>query len=139
MPFTQIRPQQFRIPGVGERARIAGHFWVPINDENCMVWNWVYSFGDEPLTEEDRLERGSGNGPDHVDQKTFRSFRNKGNNWLIDRQVQKTETFSGIDGINTQDRATQESMGRYRREATRKAPTPATIRPVLLRRSSPKE
>jgi phenylpropionate dioxygenase-like ring-hydroxylating dioxygenase large terminal subunit len=111
MPFTQIRPQQFRIPGSGERSKIAGHFWVPIDDENCMVWNWVYSFGDEPLTEEDRLERGSGNGPDHVDQTTFRSFRHKGNNWLIDRQVQKTETFSGIDGMNTQDRATQESMG----------------------------
>jgi hypothetical protein len=76
-----------------------------------MVWNWMYSFRHEPLTEEDRLERGSGNGPDHVDQTTFRSLRHKGNNWLIDRQVQKTDTFSGIDGINTQDRAVQESMG----------------------------
>jgi phthalate 4,5-dioxygenase len=112
MPFTQIRPQQFRFPGSGERPKIAGHFWVPMDDENCMVWNWMYSFGDEPLTEEDRLERGSGNGPDHVDQTTFRSLRHKGNNWLIDRQVQKTDTFSGIDGINTQDRAVQESMGR---------------------------
>jgi len=26
--------------------------------------------------------------------------------------VQKTETFTGIDGINTQDRGIQESMGR---------------------------
>ena len=112
MPFTQIRPQQFRIPGSGERPKIAGHFWVPMDDEHCMVWNWVYSFSDEPLMEEDRLERGSGNGPDHVDQITFRSLRHKGNNWLIDRQVQKTDTFSGIDGINTQDRAVQESMGR---------------------------
>jgi len=112
MPFTQIRPQQFRFPGSGERPKIAGHFWVPMDDENCMVWNWMYSFGDEPLTEEDRLERGSGNGPDHVDQTTFRSLRHKGNNWLIDRQVQKADTFSGIDGINTQDRAVQESMGR---------------------------
>jgi phthalate 4,5-dioxygenase len=111
MPFTQIRPQQFRIPGIGERSKIAGHFWVPMDDNNCMVWNWMYSFRDEPLTEEDRFERGSGNGPDHVDQTTFRSSRHKGNNWLIDRQVQKTDTFSGIDGINTQDRAVQESMG----------------------------
>jgi phenylpropionate dioxygenase-like ring-hydroxylating dioxygenase large terminal subunit len=111
MPFTQIRPQQFRIPGVGERPKVAGHFWVPIDDENCMVWNWMYSFGEAPLTEEDRLERGSGNGPDHVDQQTFRSLRHKGNNWLINRHIQKTETFTGIDGINTQDRAVQESMG----------------------------
>ena len=111
MPFTQIRPQQFRLQSERVRPRAAGHFWVPMDDENCMVWNWMYSFGDEPLTAEDRLERGSGNGPDHVDQTTFRSFRHKGNNWLIDRQVQKTETFTGIDGINTQDRGVQESMG----------------------------
>ncbi len=111
MPFTQIRPQQFRYRDRGMRPIAAGHFWVPMDDEHCMVWNWFYSFGDEPLTDEDRLERGSGNGPEHVDQTTFRGRGNRQNNWLIDRQVQKTETFSGIDGINAQDRAVQESMG----------------------------
>jgi phthalate 4,5-dioxygenase len=111
MPFTQIRPQQFRIRGSRVRPRAAGHFWVPMDDENCMVWNWMYSFGDEPLTEEDRLERDSGNGPDHVDPRTFRSKVNRRNGWLIDRQVQKTETFTGIEGINAQDRGVQESMG----------------------------
>ena len=30
---------------------------------------------------------------------------------MLDRQVQRTETFTGIDGINTQDRAIQEGMG----------------------------
>src|SRR5439155_76065 len=74
------------------------------------VSNWEYSLG-EPLTAEDRLGRGLGNGPLDVDQKTFRSTRNKRNNYLLDRQVQKTETFTGIEGINTQDRATQEGMG----------------------------
>lgn len=112
MPFTQIRPQQIGRRRNGEdRTMIAGHMWVPIDDVNCMVWNWMYSYGEDPLTEEDRMERGNGNGPDHVDQKTFRSIRNKGNQWFIDRQVQKAETFTGIDGINTQDRAVQESMG----------------------------
>ncbi|MDQ3830046.1 MAG: hypothetical protein M3361_12220, partial [Candidatus Tectomicrobia bacterium] len=111
MPFTQIRPQQFRYRDQGIRPNAAGHFWVPMDDNNCMVWNWMYSFGDAPLTEEDRLERGNGNGPDHVDQRTFRSKVNRRNGWLVDRQVQKTETFTGIEGINAQDRAVQESMG----------------------------
>lgn len=31
--------------------------------------------------------------------------------YLLDRQVQKTETFTGIDGVNVQGRAVQESMG----------------------------
>jgi phenylpropionate dioxygenase-like ring-hydroxylating dioxygenase large terminal subunit len=107
MPFHQIRPSRSE-SGV---PLIAGHSWVPIDDENTMVFNWEYSTTDAPLTEEDRLERRLGNGPLDVDQKTFRSKRNRGNNYLLDRQVQKTETFTGIDGINTQDRAVQESMG----------------------------
>jgi hypothetical protein len=77
-----------------------------------MVYNWEYSATDEPLRAEDRLERRLGNGPLDVDQTTFRSRRNRDNNYLLDRQVQKTETFTGIEGINTQDRAIQESMGR---------------------------
>jgi hypothetical protein len=77
-----------------------------------MVYNWHYSTTEQPLDKEDRLERRSGNGPLHVDQTTFRSKANRQNNYLLDRQVQKTETFTGIDGINTQDRGIQESMGR---------------------------
>src|ERR1700758_5029021 len=77
-----------------------------------MVYNWMYSYGEEGLSEEDRLERGNGNGPDYVEQSgEFRSFRNARNDWMIDRRVQKNETFTGIDGINTQDRAVQEGMG----------------------------
>ena len=35
----------------------------------------------------------------------------RANDWLIDREVQKHETFTGIHGINNQDLAVQESMG----------------------------
>ena len=107
LPFHQIRPSRSE-SGV---PLVAGHTWVPIDDENTMVYNWEYSTTDAPLTDEDRLERRLGNGPLDVDQTTFRSKRNRGNNYLLDRQVQKTETFTGIDGINVQDRAIQESMG----------------------------
>ena len=41
----------------------------------------------------------------------FRKVRNRDNNWLIDRKAQKTETYSGVEGVNTQDHAVQESMG----------------------------
>jgi phenylpropionate dioxygenase-like ring-hydroxylating dioxygenase large terminal subunit len=108
LPFHQIRPQQLH---KGTEA-VAGHIWVPMDDGNTMVYNWHYSTTDAPLDEDDRLERRSGNGPHHVDQRTFRSKANRQNNYLLDRQVQKTETFTGIDGINTQDRALQETMGR---------------------------
>ena len=101
MPWTQIRAG-----GDGSD----GHYCVPIDDENCMVWNWVYR-EDEPV--EERVRNGDiyGNGPAHVDQKTFLSFRNTRNDWLIDREMQKNVNFTGIIGTNTQDRAVQETMG----------------------------
>jgi phthalate 4,5-dioxygenase len=83
-----------------------------MDDENTMVFNWIFSKDGTPLNEEDRLERSLGNGPMHVDQTTFRSYANKSNNYLLDRDVQRSETFTGIEGINAQDRAIQESMGR---------------------------
>jgi phthalate 4,5-dioxygenase len=106
LPFHQIRPSRFD----GSFPRTAGHIWVPMDDETTMVYNWEHSTT-EPLGEEDRLERRLGNGPLDVDQSTFRSRRNRKNNYLLDRHVQRTETFTGIDGVNVQDRAVQESMG----------------------------
>ncbi len=106
LPFHQIRPSRL---DSGQQA-VAGHMWVPMDDGNTMVYNWDYSL-EGPLTDEDRLERNLGNGPLDVDQTTFRSRKNRHNNYMIDRDVQKHETFSGIDGINIQDRALQESMG----------------------------
>jgi len=108
MPFHQLRPS------TTDRGNpsVAGHIWVPMDDDNTMVYNWEYSITDEPLNEEDRLELRLGNGPLDVDQTTFRSKKRRENNYLIDRQRQKTANFTGIEGINTQDRAVQESMGR---------------------------
>src|SRR6266566_725000 len=108
MPFHQIRPSRSE----SGLPMDAGHIWVPMDDYNCMVYNWMYSTTDAPLTDEDRRERGIGNGPDFVDQKTFLSKQNRSNNYGIDREVQRTESYTGIDGINQQDRALQESMGR---------------------------
>ena len=106
LPFHQIRPSRSE----GGVPLVAGHMWVPIDDENTMVYNWEYSIT-APLSAEDRLERRLGNGPLDVDPTTFRAIKNRRNHYLLDRQVQKAESFTGIDGINVQDRAIQEGMG----------------------------
>jgi phenylpropionate dioxygenase-like ring-hydroxylating dioxygenase large terminal subunit len=107
MPWYQIRP------GAGpEGGGSSGHMWVPMDDENTMVFNTHWSWA-EPLTERARSLAGSGNEL-HVDidtENNFRSVRNMDNKYLIDRHLQKTTTYSGITGTNTQDRAIQESMG----------------------------
>jgi phenylpropionate dioxygenase-like ring-hydroxylating dioxygenase large terminal subunit len=107
LPFHQIRPSR----SDSGLALDAGHCWVPMDDVTTMVFNWSYC-PDGPLTEADRLERSLGNGPLHVDPVTFRSRANRSNDYLLDRAVQRHESYSGIDGINVQDRAIQESMGR---------------------------
>jgi len=109
MPFTQLRP-----PGPGHK-QVHGHYWVPMDDYNTMVWNFYGSYDGDSLTEEDEEAIGGrgNNYGSHVDiNNGFRSIRNRTNDWMIDRDVQKTDTFTGIDGINQQDRAVQESMDR---------------------------
>jgi phenylpropionate dioxygenase-like ring-hydroxylating dioxygenase large terminal subunit len=111
MPFHQFRPLQFGLRGQDPRSLIAGHVWVPMDDENCMVYNWMYNYAGQPLTDADKEEEFQlGRGPGEM-LPDFRTKRNKSNDWMIDRQVQKYETFTGIEGINTQDQAIQESMG----------------------------
>jgi hypothetical protein len=111
MPFTQLRPGQ-NVGRGKERPVVSGHHWVPVDDETCMVWNWHYSYGDYELSEQERRMDDSGNGPKHVDfANGFQAVGNRRNDWLIDREAQRTQSFSGIDGVNAQDRAVQESMG----------------------------
>ena len=46
-----------------------------------------------------------------VDPVTFRPVRNADNNYLIDREKQRTTSMTGIHGFASQDQAVQESMG----------------------------
>lgn len=112
MPFHQMRPRQSGYKGQAAQQVIAGHAWVPMDDENCMIYNWVYSYGPEPITDAEwaEMERGYGRGPGQLTA-DYRSLGNRENDWLIDRRAQQYETFTGIDGINAQDVAVQESMG----------------------------
>jgi phthalate 4,5-dioxygenase len=101
---------------VSERAPHAtmdGHIWVPIDDEHTWVYNYMYSyFPGEPLPHEiaKKIERFNGLGEgDYTPD--FRLIRNRSNDYFIDRASQKSKTFTGIDGVNTQDFALQENMG----------------------------
>ncbi len=89
-----------------------GHFWVPIDDENC--WTWSYDYHPErPLTAEERQACLDGKGVhSEIIPGTFRPVQNKDNDYLMDREAQKRgETYSGIAGFAMQDASLQESMG----------------------------
>jgi nitrite reductase/ring-hydroxylating ferredoxin subunit len=95
---------------VKESGASAGNIWVPMDDENCMVYSLFYRFDDREFSPEEKLDFDRRNGRERLGP-NFRKLRNKDNDWLIDRNAQRRETYTGIEGINLQDHAVQESMG----------------------------
>ena len=105
MPFFTVIPPRADHP-------IHGHFWVPIDDDNCFAWSYDYH-PTRPLTADEVKAMDEGYGV-HVKlvPGTFRSLQNKDNDYLMNRQAQKEgKSFSGIEGFAMQDASVQESMG----------------------------
>jgi phthalate 4,5-dioxygenase oxygenase subunit len=99
------------IPPRGDHP-IHGHFWIPIDDNNC--WAWSYDFHPvRHLSNEERTAMEQGNGI-HVKTipGTYIPVQNKTNDYLMNREAQRAGlTYSGIEGIGIQDASLQESMG----------------------------
>jgi phenylpropionate dioxygenase-like ring-hydroxylating dioxygenase large terminal subunit len=106
-----VMPTFTMIPPRGDHC-VHGHFWIPIDDENC--WTWSYDYHPtRPLkkSEVDAVRAGKGI---HVSTipGTYRPIQNKDNDYMIDRAAQKRgETYSGVLGFGMQDASVQESMG----------------------------
>ncbi len=91
---------------------IHGHFWVPIDDENCWAWSFDYHPTRDIKDEErEAMKNGRGIHAKNIPG-TYRTLANKENDYLIDRDRQKSgELSSGVEGIAMQDASLQESMG----------------------------
>lgn len=109
MPFHQMRPFE----GTDNCPLVTGHIWVPIDDESCWVYSWMYARDGRPLSPEliEKEEADTGRGPEFYIPGTFHFKQNRSNDYMICRDRQKNLSFTGIDGISTQDQAVQESMG----------------------------
>jgi hypothetical protein len=91
---------------------MAAHMWVPMDDENTMLYSIDFqpnhAFTDQELKRsKDGLGIHTENHPgsDHA-------IRTKANDYLIDRALQASgKNYSGMKGLGTQDCAIQESMG----------------------------
>lgn len=115
MPFQQSRGGLIGWEGQpADLPSIHGHMWMPIDDENTYVYNWMYAADEEhPISDQYWADHESrmGRGKEHFIDGTYWLSRNSSNDFLIDREVQRTKTFTGIEGINTQDFALQIGMG----------------------------
>ena len=104
MPNHSMAPNAF----AGEIQQ--GNTWVPIDDQSC----WIFCYGyhpDRPLTDEERalLEGGFGIFAEVDDE--YVPVRNRDNNYLMDRSVQRSGNLTGIGELTAQDAAIADSQG----------------------------
>ncbi|MBN9083329.1 MAG: ring-hydroxylating oxygenase subunit alpha [Rhizobiales bacterium 62-17] len=113
---TYWRVSQFLMPNHGLAPNalpgetMHGQCWVPIDDTSH--WIFTYSWNpDRPLgVDEVKRFRTGASIHSEVDE-NYMPFRNKANDFLIDRVDQKHKSFTGIKGVSEQDAAIQISQG----------------------------
>lgn len=98
-----------------------GRAWVPVDDYHVMTFGYNYKV-DGPFSQAQieefesglqfppRRRKGVYELPDGYLIDTFLPIANRENDYLIDRTLQREKTFTGILGINEQDRSLQESF-----------------------------
>jgi phthalate 4,5-dioxygenase len=112
---TFVLPMFIMIPG--GRFAGSGHFTLPMDDEHS--WWFVVEPapppGEKPILAPGQLTPGDmdpaldpTNG--FIDG-TWRRIRNKDNDYLIDRERQRTVNYTGLPGNRVEDAAMTESMG----------------------------
>jgi phthalate 4,5-dioxygenase oxygenase subunit len=115
MPAQQMRASIIGYEGVRNKpARLDGHIWAPIDDYTTHVYNIMCAPHQEDELKPDAVEKrevAAGRGAINNIPGTFKLKLNQSNDYMIDRQMQKTVNFTGIVGVNTQDFALQEGMG----------------------------
>ena len=87
-----------------------GQSWVPVDDTTC----WIYTYSwvpDRPLTNAERAKYASGLSLHAEIDEHYVPRRNLRNDYLLDRELQKTLSFTGISGVSDQDAAIQDSQG----------------------------
>jgi nitrite reductase/ring-hydroxylating ferredoxin subunit len=94
--------------------QVGGHIWVPIDDENTFVYNRHFHLNEGDPIDPERTAKSDhflGRGKEDFIPGTYWLKQNKSNDYKVDREVQKTKTFTGIAGLNTQDFALQSALG----------------------------
>jgi phthalate 4,5-dioxygenase oxygenase subunit len=105
-----LMPNHSLAPGGAAGQSYHGQTWVPIDDTNC--WVFTYSWNPErPLGESERAAYASGAAVHSTVDTHYAPLRRRANDYLIDRALQKHESFTGITGISEQDAAVQDSQG----------------------------
>jgi nitrite reductase/ring-hydroxylating ferredoxin subunit len=108
MPFHKIISR-----GGDGKYPTGAHMWVPIDDENCMIYSVEYR-PERPLNDQE-MERSRNWLYIHAETLpgSDRCVANLDNDFLIDRELQASgKSYTGLKGFGIQDCGIQESIGR---------------------------
>lgn len=106
-----LLPNHSLTPGNFPEETSLMNTWVPIDDESC--WIFCYAWHPEKeITERQRQRFLSGNGLFAEVDENYMPIRRRENDYLIDRDLQRTTNFTGIANISEQDQAVADSQGR---------------------------
>ena len=87
-----------------------GFTLVPVSDRTC--WMYCYAWNPErPIGEEERAKLQQGHGIIAATGADYVPLRNRGNDYLIDREEQRNVSYTGVKGLAEQDLMIQESQG----------------------------
>ncbi len=126
LPNHALAPSAF--PG----ENYHGQTFVPVSDTGCWIYTYTWN-PDRPLTEEELAMARQGHTVHATLDENYVPIRNIRNDYLIDRQEQKFNTFTGIQGVSEQDAAIQDSQGPIA-DRTREHLGPTDIGIVRMRR-----
>ena len=105
-----LMPNHSLAPGNFPEDNNLGNTWVPIDDTSCWIFCYCWN-PDRPLTERECHQLSSGSGIFAEVDEYYVPLRQRGNDYLIDREAQRTSSYTGIRGISEQDAAIADSQG----------------------------
>jgi hypothetical protein len=106
-----LLPNHSLVPNTFPGENYQGNTWVPVDDENCWIYCFVWN-PERPLSAEERDRFDAGSGIFAAVDENFVPIRNRDNDYLLDRSRQRYSNFTGIQGISEQDAAIADSQGR---------------------------
>jgi nitrite reductase/ring-hydroxylating ferredoxin subunit len=121
MPFYNA----FARPNGGPDPCVGGFAWVPMDDHTtmawCFTWNPTRPLQRSEIEEDDHVRRLGGGvhmrpkvdflPPTSEPGGAFRPIGRRSNDYLVDREAQRTKRFAGVPGLSLQDVSLQEGMG----------------------------
>jgi phenylpropionate dioxygenase-like ring-hydroxylating dioxygenase large terminal subunit len=107
------------MPPEGDFAQhVIARVWVPMDDHHTMFvhLSWKDNAPRPRVLKNGEMITGLSLGIDYLPNTTdwygrWRLAKNAANDYGIDREVQQTKSFTGIEGVHLQDQAITESMG----------------------------